>query len=30
LWASDPEWELAKSQNNLEEGPIRLLRSLDP
>lgn len=30
LWASYPEWELAKSQNNLEEGLIRLLRSLVP
>jgi Transposase DDE domain len=29
-WASYPEWELAKSQNNLEEGIIRLLRSLVP
>lgn len=28
LWASYPEWKLAKSQNNLEEGLIRLLRSL--
>ena len=28
LWATYPEWELAKSQNNLEEGLIRLLRSL--
>ena len=28
LWASYPAWELAKSQNNLEEGLIRLLRSL--
>ena len=30
IWASYPEWELAKSQNNLEEGLIRLLRSLVP
>jgi len=30
LWASYPEWELHKSQNNLEEGLIRLLRSLVP
>lgn len=30
LWHSYPEWELAKSQNNLEEGLIRLLRSLVP
>ncbi len=30
LWASYPEWELYKSQNNLEEGLIRLLRSLVP
>ena len=30
LWASYPEWELTKSQNNLEEGLIRLLRSLVP
>ena len=28
LWASYPEWELYKSQNNLEEGLLRLLRSL--
>ena len=28
LWASYPEWELHKSQNNLEEGLIRLLRDL--
>lgn len=28
LWTSYPEWELAKSQNNLEEGLIRLLRTL--
>lgn len=30
LWASYPEWGLARSQNNLEEGLIRLLRSLVP
>jgi hypothetical protein len=30
LWASYPEWELYKSQNNLEEGLLRLLRSLVP
>lgn len=30
LWASYPEWELYKSQNNLEEGLIRLLRTLVP
>lgn len=30
LWHSYPEWELTKSQNNLEEGLIRLLRSLVP
>jgi hypothetical protein len=30
VWASYPEWELTKSQNNLEEGLIRLLRSLVP
>ena len=30
LWASYPEWQLHKSQNNLEEGLIRLLRSLVP
>jgi hypothetical protein len=30
LWASYPEWELHRSQNNLEEGLIRLLRSLVP
>ena len=29
-WHSYPEWELAGSQNNLEEGLIRLLRSLVP
>jgi len=30
LWASYPEWELYKSQNNLEEGLLRLLRALVP
>jgi hypothetical protein len=30
VWASYPEWRLAKSQNNLEEGLLRLLRSLVP
>jgi hypothetical protein len=30
LWASYPEWELAKSQNNLEEGLLRLFKSLLP
>lgn len=30
LWASYPEWELYKSQNNFEEGLLRLLRSLIP
>jgi hypothetical protein len=30
LWASYPEWELSKSQNNLEEGLLRLLRTLIP
>jgi hypothetical protein len=30
LWHSYPEWELTKSQNNLEEGLIRLLRTLVP
>src|SRR5262249_21177953 len=30
IWASYPEWVLAKSQNNLEEGLVRLLRSLVP
>lgn len=29
-WASYPGWEPHKSQNNLEEGLIRLLRSLVP
>ena len=30
VWASYPEWELHKSQNNLEEGLLRLLRTLIP
>jgi Transposase DDE domain len=30
LWASYAEWELYKSQNDLEEGLLRLLRSLVP
>jgi hypothetical protein len=30
LWASYPEWVLRKSQNNLEEGLVRLLRTLVP
>jgi hypothetical protein len=30
LWASYPEWQLPKSQNNLEEGLRRLLKSLLP
>jgi hypothetical protein len=30
LWASYPEWLLHKSQNNLEEGLLRLLRTLLP
>jgi hypothetical protein len=30
LWASYPEWVLSKSQNNLEEGLLRLLKSLLP
>lgn len=30
LWASYPEWRLARSQNSLEEGLLRLLRSLVP
>lgn len=30
LWASYPEWELSKSQNNLEEGLLRLLRTMIP
>ena len=30
LWASYPEWQLSKSQNNLEEGLLRLLKTLLP
>lgn len=30
LWASYPEWRLTRSQNSLEEGLLRLLRSLIP
>jgi Transposase DDE domain len=30
LWASYPEWRLFRSQNSLEEGLLRLLRSLVP
>ena len=30
LWASYPEWALSKSQNNLEEGLLRLFRTLVP
>lgn len=30
LWASYPEWELYKSQNNLEEGLLRLFRTILP
>jgi hypothetical protein len=30
VWASYPEWVLSKSQNNREEGLVRLLRSLVP
>lgn len=30
LWASYPEWEFNKSQNNLEEGLLRLLRASVP
>jgi len=30
VWASYPEWVLHRSQNNLEEGLLRLLRSLVP
>jgi hypothetical protein len=30
LWASYPEWVLYKSQNNLEEGLLRLFRTLVP
>ena len=28
LWATYPEWELHKSQNNLEEGLLHVLRTL--
>jgi hypothetical protein len=30
LWATYPKWELHKSQNNLEEGLLYLLRSMVP
>lgn len=30
LWASYPEWHLSKSQNNLEEGLLRLLKTILP
>jgi hypothetical protein len=30
LWASYPEWKLLRSQNSLEEGLLRLLRTLIP
>lgn len=30
LWATYPEWVLHKSQNNLEEGLLRLLRTMLP
>jgi len=30
LWSSYPEWVLYKSQNNLEEGLLRLFRTLVP
>jgi hypothetical protein len=30
LWATYTKWKLAKSQNNLEEGLLRLLRDLVP
>src|SRR6185436_21136467 len=30
LWASYPEWVLHKSQNNLEEGLLVLLKTLLP
>jgi hypothetical protein len=30
LWASYPEWRLTRSQNSLEEGLLRLLRTLIP
>lgn len=30
LWASYPKWHLHRSQNNLEEGLLRLLRTMIP
>jgi hypothetical protein len=30
LWASHPQWKLLRSQNTLEEGLLRLLRTLVP
>jgi hypothetical protein len=30
LWASYPQWKLLRSQNSLEEGLLRLLRTLVP
>jgi hypothetical protein len=30
LWASYPEWRLLRSQNSLEEGLLRLLRTMIP
>jgi hypothetical protein len=30
VWASYPEWKLTRSQNSLEEGLLRLLRTLIP
>jgi hypothetical protein len=30
LWASYPEWKLSRSRNSLEEGLLRLLRTLIP
>jgi len=30
LWASSPQWKLLRSQNSLEEGLLRLLRTLIP
>lgn len=30
IWASYPQWKLARSQNSLEEGLVRLLRTLLP
>jgi hypothetical protein len=30
LWSSYPEWKLTRSQNSLEEGLLRLLRTLIP